>query len=157
LRLDVYHRGPSANLCGVDMPSLGARLGIYTKPPPGECDGGRFVECCTDLAGRTACSATKLGWFVGLGPGVALRRQRTSRQWDDPPEEPTEEHFLEAKASGYTGTVDEFVRDWQAEGIGKGFLDELIPSTSPIPNAWLLVGGAVAGGAAAYFWGKRSK
>ena len=24
---------------------------FYTTPPPGECDDGVLVECCTDLAG----------------------------------------------------------------------------------------------------------
>jgi len=136
--------------------SIAAKLGIYTKPPPGECDGGRFIECCTDVAGRTECSATALGWAIpGVGLAVAARRQATARQWAEPPRDPTEQDYLEAKAAGYAGTSAEFVEEWQREGVGRGYLDKLFPTTSPIPNAWLLVGGAVAGGAAAYFWGKR--
>ena len=100
------------------MPSLAATLGIYTKPPPGECDGGRFIECCTDVAGRTECAATALGWAIpGVGLAVAARRQATARQWAEPPRDPTEKDYLEAKAAGYAGTSAEFVEEWQREGI----------------------------------------
>lgn len=35
-------------------------------PNPGTCDGGTFVECCTDDSGMSSCTLTDLGrWSPG--------------------------------------------------------------------------------------------
>jgi len=42
--------------------------GQWIDPPPGLCDDGTFVECCTTIDGMTDCHLTTLGRFTPIGP-----------------------------------------------------------------------------------------
>ena len=132
---------------------------FYTSPPPGECDDGVFVECCTDLAGRTLCGPT--GWSLLVPPlAVAAQVQEWIQLWKQQ-ELSEQEAYALARQQGYTGSPGEFATEWNpdvqlerrpqlsgpfdvAASAGEKVVDAL-PSPPKIAP-WVWITGAVIGG-----------
>jgi hypothetical protein len=116
-------------------PGLLAMLGVWTKPPAGQCERGRpaIVECCTDVQGHTECRPTGLGrYWPGLRAAIAVRALRQRRQREAAGggveyTDPTADDYARARADGYIGTAEEFAADWRLQyEKDRGFIDKQI-------------------------------
>ena len=93
-----------------------------TTPPPGSCDGGSVIECCTDPQGQTTCAPT-VPWFVPLAAGQAVFGKHDYefqaapdrvKRWVFDEDTPTDPKlaYVQARGRGYAGTPEQFNAEW---------------------------------------------
>ena len=143
-----------------------------TKPPPGQCDDGFWVRCCTNTDGRTYClprwynpaNLAIFGTQVIGGEQSALPTvgDLTSGLYKPPdPAADAGAAYAAAREKGYKGTPAEFAAEWaRYKESQKGYLDKLGDQFRPDAKGFdkLLTYTAVGLGAGvAWAWYKGTK
>lgn len=124
-------------------------------PAPGSCDGGRFVECCTNDTGLTNCQLTTLGAFTP-GSGLLLANaipddnergsiEKLKDAWDNLPNPLDLAEHLKSVPNPLD-VVEKLKPDLTLPNID---VDVNVPPVPPLAIGLL---GLVAGAGVAYLW-----
>lgn len=141
-----------------------------TKPPPGQCDDGTWVKCCTDTDGRTFCLPR---WYNPLNVPIFVQQLI----WGEHSALPTVGNlstgvgvlspadpgaaYADARDKGYKGTPEQFAAEWaRYQESQKGYIEKLGDQFRPQAAGFgkLLTYAAVGLGAGvAWAWYKGAK
>jgi hypothetical protein len=119
------------------------------KPPPGQCDGGWLIECCTSVQGETTCRPPGWNLLAGKpsgGGAFGIGEANPALEELSP-----QEGYIRARELGYTGSPADFAAEWEAyqKRKAEGLFPDEDDDTDWTTMGWVVLG-LVAGAGVGY-------